>query len=312
MNEVYDNVPCDSNCDPTSGTPIPVVPNDEITGIDLALSLGGSIAGRVFDQNTGVGTGACVLVYDASGHQVAMAYPQTEAGDYLAVGLPAGTYFVRVEPWYDYFPELYDDIPCDYSCDPTTGTPITVVLGAMTDGIDFALQPTEIFAEYFNDTVPPANWTYSKGTWTADYSVLTGSHSRKASAVAVPAFGGCSQCTVHSPMQTAGGDRGSVSLLGWYTDKDNNVELMMKEGTDKWVLRQRINRTVVAKRSAPAEILPETWYEVAISFDGHDFVATVNGTPLITMPAASGSFPFGTVGFQVKATTGRFDEIVVE
>jgi hypothetical protein len=78
-------------------------------------------------------------------------------------------------------------------------------------------------------------------------------------------------CLASAPMQTAGGDRGSVSLLGWYADKNNNVELMMKESAGKWVLRQRVNRTFVAKKAAAAEVLPDTWYYVAVSFDSTRF-----------------------------------------
>lgn len=38
-------------------------------------------------------------------------------------------------------------------------------------------------------------------------------------------------------MQTAGGAGNKVWLLGWYVDSGNYVELLMKEETDRWILK---------------------------------------------------------------------------
>jgi hypothetical protein len=59
---------------------------------------------------------------------------------YEVVGLPPGTYFVQAEPDAPYLAEVFDGVPCfDWSCEVTSGTPVTVTLGAPTTGIDLAL-----------------------------------------------------------------------------------------------------------------------------------------------------------------------------
>lgn len=48
------------------------------------------------------------------------------------------TYFARTTA-SSYPDELYDDIPCNPFCNVSTGTPIPVVEGSTTEGIDFVL-----------------------------------------------------------------------------------------------------------------------------------------------------------------------------
>lgn len=78
-----------------------------------------------------------VALYDSGGFLIELDPTQND-GSYLFGGLPAGTYFARTVT-DNFFDELYDNIPCPLECDETAGTPITVVDGALTDGIDFEL-----------------------------------------------------------------------------------------------------------------------------------------------------------------------------
>ncbi len=100
----------------------------------------GGISGRV----TALPGGAPLFdveidVYDSDGFYWDYAYTDA-AGNYSIDGLPPGAYHARTYNWQDYFDELYDDLPCTGGCEPTTGTPISVTDGAVTAGIDFALQ----------------------------------------------------------------------------------------------------------------------------------------------------------------------------
>ncbi|HSP06451.1 MAG TPA: hypothetical protein VLR94_04700, partial [Acidobacteriota bacterium] len=169
--------------------------------------------------------------------------------------------------------------------------------------------PACLFCDDFNDGVQPS-WTFGKGTWQEANGALSGAYSRKTSAIASPVFAGCTQCTVEGKMQTAGGTGNRVSLLGWFVDKKNSVELMMKEENDTWIFKQRSGGTVVAKAKASAVIAPGVSYAAKVTFDGSLFTITVDNVPLMTVPAAVS--PAGTVGFQVKGTTGTFDEIRVD
>ncbi len=171
---------------------------------------------------------------------------------------------------------------------------------------------TCVFCDDFNDGTLSTGWTYIKPNWTENGGFLAGTPiGRKAIAIATPIFSGCSNCTVEAEMQTAGGIGNRLWLLAWYTDKKNTVELLMKEEKDFWVLKQRSNGSVVAKAKGAATIDPNTTYDAKIVFDGNQFQLYINNTLLITLPKAAGTNPNGTVGFQLKLTTGSFDSINV-
>ncbi len=144
LDELYDDLPCpgggSGDCDPTTGTPIAVSDGTTSAGIDFALERLGAISGTVTSAATGDPIAfVTVEIFDAGGSLVANGL--TDAlGNYTAGGLLAGIYFATTRSISELLDELYDELPCIFgSCDPTTGTPIAVALGATTAGIDFAL-----------------------------------------------------------------------------------------------------------------------------------------------------------------------------
>ncbi|MEM7355509.1 MAG: carboxypeptidase regulatory-like domain-containing protein, partial [Acidobacteriota bacterium] len=142
VTELYDDLFCpEANCDRSLGTPIEVTVGSVTQGIDFALALGGSLAGRVVDQLTGDPLADVdVRLFDAAGQYVDSVSPD-ETGGYTFGGLAPGDYFVRAAS-SAYHDEIYDDVPCSsYFCDPTVGNPVAVVLGSTTAGIDFGLDP---------------------------------------------------------------------------------------------------------------------------------------------------------------------------
>ncbi|MFZ5787718.1 MAG: MSCRAMM family protein, partial [Acidobacteriota bacterium] len=142
FDELYDNIPCESSCSITGGTPVPIEVGQDSSGVDFVLDRRGSISGRVTDESTGYGIYyAQVLLYSAAGNYLHNTY-SSGTGEYTFIGLGSGTYFVRASS-DGYTAELYDDIPCPYSCDVTSGVPITVEDGQDTSGIDLALAPSE-------------------------------------------------------------------------------------------------------------------------------------------------------------------------
>jgi hypothetical protein len=168
------------------------------------------------------------------------------------------------------------------------------------------------FGDDFEDGVLDPNWAYEKPAWTETGGSLVGTPSgRSARAIATPAFAGCgANCTIETHVSTAGGFFNKIFIYTFYVDKRNKVELLMKENNDRWVLKQRINQTIVAKGKGIATIDPNVFYDVIINYDGTTFTVSVDGTTLITLPAG-GAVPTGTVGYQVKNTTGSFGDICV-
>ncbi len=170
---------------------------------------------------------------------------------------------------------------------------------------------TCLFCDDFEDSLTATDWTYVKPNWVEANGSLQGTPSkRKAIAIASPAFGGCTNCSINTSMSTAGGTGNRVWLLGWYIDKKNTIELLMKEENDKLVLKHRVNGTIASKMKGIAVIQPNVSYNVDVSFDGTNFVVRIDGQTVITMPAVA-SVPNGTIGFQSKNTTGIFAHILV-
>lgn len=171
---------------------------------------------------------------------------------------------------------------------------------------------TCLFCDEFDNSATDPNWIYNPVSgWSEDGQNLMSQSSKKAIAIASPVFDGCSTCTVQASIQTAGGDGNHLRLIGWYQDEKNKIELITKEDVDKWILKQFAGGSLVAKAKGFATILPGTFHNVQIQFDGTNFIVTVDGNVIITMPKASGSSPSGTVGFLVKKTTGTFASISV-
>ncbi len=179
--------------------------------------------------------------------------------------------------------------------------------------VNLTVNQTCLFCDDFNDGAIDPNWTYVKPTWTEGGGNLLGTPVKKrATAAATPVFAGCQMCSMEASMQTAGGISNKLWLLGWYVDRKNTMELLMKEENERWVLKQRVNGRVVAKAKGIKTIDPNTAYAARIVFDGTSFQVFVDDfqTPLFTL-TPQGTVPTGTVGFSVKNTTGSFDYVTV-
>jgi uncharacterized repeat protein (TIGR01451 family) len=168
-----------------------------------------------------------------------------------------------------------------------------------------------LLCDEFNDGVLDPNWTYIKNSsfWSEDGSSLIGTNTRKTTAVATN-YPGCLICYAETTMRTAGGAGNRLWLLHHYVDKKNEVELLMKEENDRWVLKHRVNGRVVAKQKYLLPIDPNTDYVVRINYDGANYIASINGTPL-SPPLTPGTVTQGTAGLRVKGTTGAFDRIEI-
>ena len=169
---------------------------------------------------------------------------------------------------------------------------------------------TCLFCDDFEDGVLATDWDYPKPSWSESGGNLVAAAAKKAMAIASPAFGGCTNCSFEAGVLTAGGAGNKVSVLSWYTDKGNNVEVLIKEESNKIIFKQRVNGSVAAKTKALVNIDPNVPYNIRINYDGLVFTLLVDGNSVATLPAAG--FPNGTIGFEVKKTTARFGHVLVE
>ena len=168
-----------------------------------------------------------------------------------------------------------------------------------------------LLCDDFNDGVMPADWTIMKPEWVEAAGAMSGTPgNKKAEILATPIFAaGCSTCTVEVVLQSNGGEGSRVYILGWHVDNKTFVELMMREDKDSWTLRQRVNKSVVAKSKANSTINPGTNYTARITFNGTTFEVFIDNVSVITMPAVG--VPSGTFGFRVKGSTGLFNSIII-
>ena len=124
-----------------AGAPVSVGAGQLVNGIDFRLRRTGSITGHVTEAGTGAPGAGLVQVVTASGVSGGFASPAND-GSYVLEGLPPGRYFLRAFVTRMGLPSgrVYDGFPCTvFDCSAVAGTPVTVVEGAVTTGIDFSL-----------------------------------------------------------------------------------------------------------------------------------------------------------------------------
>jgi hypothetical protein len=182
--ELYRDIPCrPSSCNVTTGTPISVAVGQTTPGIDFSLEKLGAIAGTVTRVQDGSPvTYAEVKIWDSQG--ASWGYDYTDGvGQYVAGGLDPGTYFVGTDTFGDLLDELYDNLPCEPSCTPTTGNAVTVTRANTTTGIDFALRRMGSISGTVTDagTAAPIDYAYvsifdSAGTYVASGSGYSGTY----------------------------------------------------------------------------------------------------------------------------------------
>jgi len=140
LDELWDDIPCEPSCDPSTGTRITVLPAADTGGVDFHLLPFGSIVGRITFAPTGEPLpDLLVYAFDASAHSVT--YDRTEPSGFYRLELPVpGTYYVRTTSGTDLIDQVWGGGECEAGCDVTTGTPVSVESGVATEGVDFALR----------------------------------------------------------------------------------------------------------------------------------------------------------------------------
>lgn len=156
-----------------------------------------------------------------------------------------------------------------------------------------------IFCDDFQDG-DASDWTFVKGSWTVTNGDLTGTTNKKSDALS-PDFGGCTNCTIQANLNIDTANA-RASILGWFVDKRNLVEIRLMDDKDKVLLKHKVGGVTVAKGSSAQNISPATNYNLSISFNGTQFEVFLNGTSIFTVP--SSITPSGNVGFRVKSISG--------
>lgn len=295
--ELYNNIVCpQAACDPLSGTAVSVSVGTETPGINFDLKTCSNLTLTPLALPPGTLGAPYLQVISVSGgtppyeFQLQDRYLPTGITLDQTTGILSGT--PTTAGFFGFELEAHDANGCSsywkYS--------ITINSGASQ------------YSDDFEDGVLAADWTY-KGQWMESGGSLTTTANGKSMAISGTNFSGCVNCTLSTTLRS-NSTQGYVSVLGWYPNHKNYVELIMKAGKDRWILKQRSGGIIVAKQKASFDAQPDVTYQVSITFDGINFVVSVNNQTIITMPA--GALPTaGKVGYEVKSTAGFFDYINV-
>jgi hypothetical protein len=134
---------------------------------------------------------------------------------------------------------------------------------------------------------------------------------RKAVAVADATFTPASVGTYTYDIQVTGS---GILAKDWLyvsrIDKKNQLEILLKVGTGKVVVKDR-NGAVLAKAKADFTFVDSTPYQVVVNYDGTNVDVTINGTPVITDFVPARSLPAGNIGAAAKNNTLLLDNVCV-
>jgi hypothetical protein len=160
-----------------------------------------------------------------------------------------------------------------------------------------------LLCDDFEDGILNPNWNYVKPLWKEKGGFLQGMPvQNRALALTGNAFAGCLECSIQTEVKMLEND-GTLSILGWFIDKDNYIELIAREEANRWVLKQHSNGIVITKAKGKKNIQTNHPYTVRIEFDGSVFRVFVDDltNPLFIMSPAAG-VNAGQAGFEAKNT----------
>ena len=191
----------------------------------------------------------------------------------------------------------------------TDGSNLTRVSASNADDLMADLEVEILFFDDFEDGILATDWLYRRGTWSEEGGSLIGKsqYPARAMGLASPAFGGCSLCRVKTSVSTVGGD---FSFVAWWLDEAHNIQLTFKPASNGVVLRQRSGGTAAKQKTYKMQILPNTYYDVEMEYDGTNIYLRINGTLAITFLTVA--VPNGTVGLRLPSEQANMAFIQVE
>ena len=138
---LFNDLACSQPCNVTAGTPLIVTAGSTATA-DFQMRPVGTLTGFVRDATTlaPVSPGVSIEVYSAAGALVTTTTSNPSTGEY-SVQLHEGTYRVRtrLSSLATYLNELFNELPCGFSCSVQAGAGVSITGGTTTSGVDFTL-----------------------------------------------------------------------------------------------------------------------------------------------------------------------------
>lgn len=323
----------------------PNVPND--TGdpnvdriVTLVVEQGSidppSFVVRQLGDACGISTDPNALQFYSVGGQgeVSVSFDAPDQAPELCDGVP---WAITLEPGADWIGNiLIDDAPVMASTGPGTVT-FTVASNAppgegrtgrlFLGGAPLSVIQEGAFDDHFDDNMRPTDWQYSNSpAWTEAGTHLTGTADTSSiTAIADPAFPGCSDCTIRTAIRVDNFSKGQATLFAWYEDDNNHVSVSLDEFRNKVIINRRVDGVdLIPPIERSIDILVGEQLDIELSRDdafSDVLVLTANGEALCPPVGSPSPIPIcqldapplgvGTVGFGVTNTAASFDRISV-
>lgn len=190
--------------------------------------------------------------------------------------------------------------------------PAAIPLNLYTGG--FAEE--HLYCDDFDSKAISSNWNYPAGPWTQTGGTLKGVSTDVKTTILLDKNSDTPIAGVSADMMTAERTNGVISLLVWYQDSNNFVELEMNPKENLWSLKRFVNGTVVQHDDfSDFPIQSNQNYPVSVSAKWYnhttDIIARFFGTYYLHITLSPTDVLTGTVGFRVKGTVGVFSSIDV-
>jgi len=132
------------SCDVTGAVLLTIAPGQALSSFDFALNPSSRISGKAITRagpGSNLRADVTIDLYNTAGAQVGSTQPDA-LGNYAMNDVAPGTYFMAAETSYSsnyYVYQVWQQIDCNGSCVPTTGTAIFIPAAGSVSGIDFLL-----------------------------------------------------------------------------------------------------------------------------------------------------------------------------
>jgi len=145
----------------------------------------------------------------------------------------------------------------------------TGILNGWSIEVASAVSQNSLFFDSFNDNVLGTNFKYAKGNWSESNGRLIGKPGT-GKAVALAKVAACTNCSVHTLMRTVPSTKFNVTLMHWYKDSGNRVEVTMKSDGNVWTLKEYSGGKVVRKASYNELFSAGSFYDVRLEYNNTD------------------------------------------
>jgi hypothetical protein len=162
---------------------------------------------------------------------------------------------------------------------------------------------------FFEDFTSGAisQWQQNRGTWSVVNQALRGQDNKKAEILSP--YAGCGNCSIEADfkLQSAAANG---SMLGWYVDGRNYLEVSLMGEKGKVLLKQHSAGNTILKMKSSASLNSGVTYRLKVDFTGSAFAVYLNNNLLFTAPTSTS--PFGKFGFRVKGQSAANSLVTID